>query len=58
MLELFDKAALFRGHGSFAVVQMLEGAFQWTSSPEASRETLYLYPQRSPGEKKEGEEEW
>lgn len=30
------KAAMVRGHGSFAVGQMLEEVFQWTSSLGAS----------------------
>ena len=36
------KVAVLRGHGSFAVGQMLEEAFQWTSSLEATcRVILY-----------------
>ncbi len=37
---------MVRGHGSFAVGQMLEEAFQWTSSLEASCKALY--PHRLP----------
>jgi len=58
MLEQLSKAAMVRGHGSFAVGQMLEEAFQRTSSLEASCKALYLYRQLSPGERKEGEGEW
>lgn len=42
------KAAMIRGHGSFAVGQMLEEAFQWTSSLEASCKTLFLRRLLSP----------
>ena len=52
------KAAMVRGHGSFAVGQMLEEAFQWTSSLEASCKTLYLSRLLSPRGKKEEEEKW
>ncbi len=37
------KVAMVRGHGSFAVGQMLEEAFQWTSSLEASCKALFLF---------------
>lgn len=37
------KVAVVRGHGSFAVGQMLEEAFQWTSSLEATCKALFLY---------------
>jgi L-fuculose-phosphate aldolase len=36
------KIALLRGHGSFAVGQMLEEAFQWTSSLEMTCKVIYL----------------
>jgi L-fuculose-phosphate aldolase len=52
------KAAMVRGHGSFAVGQMLEEAFQWTSSLEASCKTLYLYRLLSPGDKEEWKGKW
>jgi len=52
------KAAMLRGHGSFAVGQMLEEAFQWTSSLEASCKTLYLHRLLSPRDRKEGEGKW
>jgi L-fuculose-phosphate aldolase len=52
------KAAMLRGHGSFAVGQMLEEAFQWTSSLEASCKTLYLHRLLSPRDRKEGEAKW
>ena len=58
MFEQLHKAAMVMGHGSFAVGQMLEEALQWTSSPEVSCETPYLYRQLSPGEGKEGELRW
>jgi L-fuculose-phosphate aldolase len=35
------KIAVLRGHGSFAVGQMLEEAYQWTSSLEATCKILY-----------------
>lgn len=35
------KIAVLRGHGSFAVGQMLEEAFQWTSSLEATCKVIY-----------------
>ena len=37
------RAVVVGGHGSFATGQMLEEAFQWTSSLEASCKILYLY---------------
>lgn len=52
------KAAMVRGHGSFAVGQMLEEAFQWTSSLEASCKILFLCRLLSPPEEKEGEGQW
>jgi ribulose-5-phosphate 4-epimerase/fuculose-1-phosphate aldolase len=52
------KAAMVRGHGSFAVGQMLEEAFQWTSNVEASCKTLYLHRLLSPRDIKEGEGKW
>jgi ribulose-5-phosphate 4-epimerase/fuculose-1-phosphate aldolase len=52
------KAAVVRGRGSFAVDRMLEGAFQWTSSLEASCKTRYLYRLLSPGDKEEGKGKW
>jgi L-fuculose-phosphate aldolase len=52
------KAAMVRGHGSFAVGQMLEEAFQWTSSLEASCKTLYLCRLLSPRGKVEEEGKW
>ncbi len=52
------KVAMVRGHGSFAVGQMLEEAFQWTSSLEASCKTLYLQRLLSPSREKEGETRW
>ncbi len=52
------KAAMLRGHGSFAVGQMLEEAFQWTSSLEASCKTLYLHRLLSPRDRKEEEAKW
>ena len=52
------KAAMVRGHGSFAVGQMLEEAFQWTSSLEASCKTLYLHRLLSPRGSGEGEGRW
>jgi len=42
------KVAVVRGHGSFAVGQMLEEAFQWTSSLEASCKVLYYHRRLSP----------
>jgi len=52
------KAAIVRGHGSFAVGQMLEEAFQWTSSLEASCKTLYLSRLLSPRGEEEEEGKW
>jgi L-fuculose-phosphate aldolase len=37
------KVAVVRGHGSFAVGQLLEEAYQWTSSLESSCRIIYLY---------------
>ncbi|MCL4368981.1 MAG: aldolase [Actinobacteria bacterium] len=37
------KAVMVGGHGSFAVGQMLEEAYQWTSSLEASCRMLWLH---------------
>jgi ribulose-5-phosphate 4-epimerase/fuculose-1-phosphate aldolase len=51
-------AAMVRGHGSFAVGQMLEEAFQWTSSLEASCKTLYLHRLLTPREQTEVEGRW
>lgn len=36
------RIVMVRGHGSFAVGQFLEEAFQWTSSLEASCQIIYL----------------
>jgi len=36
------KIVMLRGHGAFAVGQMLEEAFQWSSSLEASARIIYL----------------
>lgn len=36
------KIALLRGHGSFAIGHLLEEAYQWTSSLEASAKIFYL----------------
>ena len=36
------KVVMVRGHGSFAVGQMLEEAYQWTSSLESACRILYL----------------
>jgi|GEM_PF-5088729 len=64
MLEQFTrfgqnyKAAMVRGHGSFAVGQMLEEAYQWTSSLEALCKTLYLRRLLSPRYTGEGEGKW
>lgn len=62
MLEQFSRfgrePAVVRGHGSFAVGQMLEEAFQWTSSPEASCKTLYPRRLLSPREREEREGKW
>lgn len=64
MLEQFSRFGreLFlqgvRGHGNFAVGQMLEEAFQWTSSLEASCKTLYLCRLLSPGDKEEEKGKW
>jgi L-fuculose-phosphate aldolase len=52
------KAAIVRGHGSFAVGQMLEEAYQWTSSLEASCKMLYLHRLLSPRDKKEEVGKW
>lgn len=52
------KAAPVRGHGSFAVGQMLEEAFQWTSSLEASCKILFLCRLLCPPEEREGEARW
>lgn len=52
------KIAMVRGHGSFAVGQMLEEAFQWTSSLEASCRSLLFYRLLSPQAKPEGEARW
>jgi L-fuculose-phosphate aldolase len=52
------KAAMVRGHGSFAVGQMLEEAFQWTSSLEASCKTPYLRRLLSHSQRKEEEARW
>jgi ribulose-5-phosphate 4-epimerase/fuculose-1-phosphate aldolase len=64
MLEQFTrfgknhKAATVRGHGNFAVGQMLEETYQWTSSLEASCKTLYLRLLLSPRDTVEGEGKW
>jgi len=52
------KAAMVRGHGSFAVGQLLEEAFQWTSSMGASCKTLYPYRLLSPGDREGGKGKW
>lgn len=52
------KAAMIRGHGSFAGGQMLEEAFQWTSSLEASCKTLFLHRLLSARDGKEGAGKW
>jgi L-fuculose-phosphate aldolase len=52
------KAAMVRGHGSFAVGQMLEEAFQWTSSLEASCKALFLRRLLAPQGRKEAAETW
>ncbi len=52
------KAAMVRGHGSFAVGQMLEEAFQWTSSLEASCKALFLYRLLAPQGRKEAAGRW
>lgn len=52
------KAAMVRGHGSFAVGQMLEEAFQWTSSLEASCKALFLHRLLAPQGKKEAAGRW
>jgi L-fuculose-phosphate aldolase len=52
------KAAMVRGHGSFAVGQMLEEAFQWTSSLEASCKTLFLRRLLAPQGRREAAETW
>jgi hypothetical protein len=61
MLEQFTrnyKAAMVRGHGSSAAGRMLEEAYQWTSSPEASYGTLYPRRLLSPRDTGEGEGKW
>ena len=45
------KAVMVGGHGSFAVGQMLEEAFQWTSSLEASCKMLFLRTLLAAGQK-------
>jgi len=52
------KVAMVRGHGSFAVGQMLEEVFQWTSSLEASCKTLFLHRLLSPQGGEEGVGKW
>lgn len=52
------KSAMVRGRGSFAVGQMLEEAFQWASSLEASYKTLYPRRLPSPRDIREGEGRW
>jgi L-fuculose-phosphate aldolase len=52
------KAAMVRGHGSFAVSRMLEEAFQWTSSPEASYKIPFLHLLLSPPGEREEEGRW
>lgn len=52
------KVAMVRGHGSFAVGQMLEEAFQWTSSLEASCKTLFLHRLLPPRRGEEGVGKW
>jgi len=52
------KAAMVRGHGSFAVGQMLEEAFQWTSSLEASCKVLFLHRLLAPQGRKEAAGRW
>ncbi|OFW56828.1 MAG: fuculose phosphate aldolase [Candidatus Solincola sediminis] len=52
------KAAMVRGHGSFAVGQMLEEAFQWTSSLEASCKVLFSHPLLAPQGRKEAGGKW
>jgi len=52
------KATMVRGHGSFAGGQMIEEAFQWTSSLEASCKILFLYRLLSPPGEREGEGQW
>lgn len=52
------KAAIVRGHGSFAVGQMLEEAYQWTSSLEASCKILFLYRLLAPRERGEEDVKW
>ncbi|RJP26208.1 MAG: hypothetical protein C4536_16080 [Actinobacteria bacterium] len=52
------KAAMVRGHGSFAVGQMLEEPFRWTSSLEASCKTLCLHRLLSPRDGGEEEGKW
>ena len=52
------KAAMVRGHGSFAVGQMLEEAFQWTSSLEPACKTPHLSRLLSPRGDREEEGRW
>ncbi len=56
------RIAVLRGHGSFAVGQMLEEAFQWTSSLEATCRVIYFAAQLGfPGalaRGKQGEPSW
>lgn len=52
------KVAVVRGHGSFAVGQMLEEAFQWTSSLEASCKVLLYHRLLHPADKKGGRGRW
>jgi L-fuculose-phosphate aldolase len=52
------KVAMVRGHGSFAVGQMLEEAFQRTSSLEASCKALFLHRLLSPVMEEEGGGRW
>ena len=52
------KAAMVRGRGSFAVGQMLEEAFQWTSSLEPACKTPHLSRLLSPRGDREEEGRW
>ena len=52
------KAAVVRGHGSFAVGRMLEEVFQWTSSLGASCRALHPYRLLSPRDMEEGKGKW
>lgn len=52
------KIAMVRGHGSFAVGQMLEEAFQWTSSLESSCRVLLLHRLLSTRVQGEGISRW